>query len=123
MRNLLQHALIGLLVAQAGCALSSLEETSPDPLLRETWQSHMESGDSAAEDHRFEAAEREFLAAAGSITTLSGNERLLLTTLRRLARLYADGGRPDAAESVLKKALAFSEKTLGAEHPETMKAM
>ncbi len=42
-------SLIGLLVAQAGCALSSLEDSSPDPRLRETWQAHMESGEIAAQ--------------------------------------------------------------------------
>jgi hypothetical protein len=83
----------------------------------------MEAGEAAASERRFEAAEREFLAAAGSVTSIPGNEGLLTATLRRLARLYAEGGRPDAAAEVMKKALAFAENSLGSDHPETLRIL
>src|ERR1043166_1767458 len=115
--------LIALLSTNIGCALASgdweRDERTPDPKEREAWRSHLAAGEAAQNARCFEGAEREFLAAIGSIAVVEGNESEILEALRRLARLYDEGGRPDQTRSVLEKAHSFALSRLGSDHSET----
>src|SRR2546428_6766531 len=93
-------ALAAMLAAVAGCGLSPA--LSPEETLRQQdqWRTHMDAGREAREGGRVEEAERELLAAVGSLTTISGNEGRFLQALNILADVYAAGNRLDSAEQV-----------------------
>lgn len=119
MKKLIGILAIPLAWAGAGCAAAPVD---PEAQARQErlWQAHHDAAVAAARAGRLPEAEKEFLAAIGSITTLPGNQARLVRSLNPLGVLYQAGGKRDAAESVLRKALEFAEKALGPEDPETL---
>lgn len=113
-----------LILAVTGCTGTSgnVREEHAARMEREhpLWESHVEDGRTAARERRFSEAEREFIAAIGSLTVVQGNESRLVSSLNELAMLYSAGGRHNAAEETLGKALAFSEGRSGESHPDTL---
>ena len=104
-------------LAAGGCSFASAPDDADE---RDLWRSRTEIGLDAAAEGRAADAERELLAAVAALTVVEGNEARLVASLNLLARLYRNEGRRDSAESALRKALAFAEEKLGADHPGTI---
>ncbi len=84
------------------------------------WETHNAAGQEAYEQARYAEAEKAWLLALKEAEKFGQQDFRLATSLNNLATVYQAQWKFQEAETLLMRALAIDEKTLGPEHPATV---
>lgn len=81
-----------------------------------SWKTHLDAASKAAEERRLEEADRAAALALEAADQFNEGDPRLVQTLYLAASIKHARKQPDAAEPLLRRALAVREKLLGANH-------
>ena len=110
-RLLLPMLAAAILIAAAGCRSQKAE--TPDTHL---WETHYAAGEKAYSAGDYPEAERMYCLALKDAEESIPTDHHVAKILNRLAQVYEEQGKLDAAEPLFKRALAIYEKVFGNEH-------